>query len=216
MSHLPFDVPIPEQMRKLPRDHRGYPVPWTVMVDDAGKPNFVVNQEHLRQIVLTRDLCGICGSKLGGARWFVGGPQSAFHAHGAYMDPPMHGECAHYALQVCPYLALPSYHRFADPQKIADRMCEPLWSNTMMPGRPPLFVAVRSNGTIINCGLSGLIEAVRPVRPYRRVEYWRHGKRLDKAEGERLASEYCARPIEIEPSKLVLPRGDESSEHSGT
>src|SRR5262245_45233713 len=142
--------PIPEQMRALPRDPRGYPIPVTIGRDQNGKPHFVVNDEAERQRVIAHALCSICGERMSRVRWFVGGPQSAFHEHGAYIDPPMHKDCAHFALQCCPYLAMPSYRGFADTQKVADRFNNgPLMVNTMMPGRPPVFVAVRSDGVEI-------------------------------------------------------------------
>ena len=38
-------------------------------------------------------------------QWLVGGPASAFHPRGAYVDTPTHYACLRYALQMCPHLA---------------------------------------------------------------------------------------------------------------
>ena len=104
----PVDVPIPERMQHLDRDGRGYVIPWTVFRDSKGKAHFTINDENRRQTVIGRDCCPICAAKLLRGRWFVGGPGSAFHERGAYIDPPMHRECVVYALKVCPYLAFMS------------------------------------------------------------------------------------------------------------
>src|SRR5436190_3409862 len=105
----PKDVPIPLRMKHLAVDARGYAVPAPVVIDANGKPLFSVNDETLRQRMFEQDLCGICGQPLFRARWLVGGPGSAFHPHGAYLDPAMHTECLHYSMQVCPYLAAPKW-----------------------------------------------------------------------------------------------------------
>jgi hypothetical protein len=100
-------VPIPALMKERQVDPRGYPIPWNVLVDSTGKAHFTINDESLRQMAIRDRLCPICGHRLWRGMWFVGGPGSALHEHGAYIDPPMHKPCAEYALKVCPYLAAP-------------------------------------------------------------------------------------------------------------
>lgn len=200
-------VAIPDRMRKLPIDRRGYPVPWTVAHDAEGRPQFVVNDEGRRQACIKRDLCSICGGRLDRVRWFVGGPHSAFNERGAYIDPPMHHECAQYALQVCPYLALARTGRgYVDAQKVAQHMGEPLVAQTMLPGQPPLFVAVRASGTVVLSWVGPLVETIRPTRPYLRVEYWRHGQRLTTHQGEAVTREHLRRPLGTAlPKAMVTP-----------
>jgi len=41
--------------------------------------------------------------------WMIGGPLSAFHPQGVYIDTPVHYDCGKYALQVCPYSAVSLY-----------------------------------------------------------------------------------------------------------
>src|SRR5215472_13925800 len=96
---------VPSRMAHLPLDPRGYPIPANVYRDAQGRPHFTINDDRKRLEQLRRDACPICDQSLYIGRWFVGGPLSAFHPNGAYIDLPMHHECATYALQVCPYLA---------------------------------------------------------------------------------------------------------------
>ncbi|KWU23393.1 hypothetical protein [Burkholderia cenocepacia] len=48
--------------------------------------------------------CGLCGQQLGRKLAFIGGDKC--HDSRIFADLPMHRDCAEYALQVCPYLAL--------------------------------------------------------------------------------------------------------------
>lgn len=176
------DVPIPDRMSHLDRDHRGYPIPWIVFRDSSGRAHFTVNNDTMTARCRDEDRCSICGTKLFRARWFVGGPGSAFHEHGAYIDPPMHYECATYALQVCPHLAAPRYTgridtKTLDRSKLPDQAI--FIDNTMDPNRPDYFVAVMAVGqTLVHASL--LQTYIKPKRPYRRVEFWRNGVRLEE------------------------------------
>ena len=179
-------IPIPERMRHL-KVYRGYAVPWGVMLDSDGTPQFAINMEEARDLMISADLCGICGKPLYRGRWFVGGPASALHPRGAYIDMPIHNECKDYALQACPYLAAPHYGREIGTIKAAQMKRPPqiVLDRTMLPDRPPLFVAVFATGQRMVEGGN-----VRPKRPYLKIEYWRHGQKLDPAiaEPEALAS----------------------------
>ena len=99
----------PDRVAKLPKDHRGYPIPWNVMRGEDGTAFFTVNDDRKAHRALREELCPICGERLGRWRWFVGGPRSAFDPHGWYLDLPGHRECMHFALATCPYLAAPKY-----------------------------------------------------------------------------------------------------------
>jgi hypothetical protein len=191
-------IPVPPQMAHLPRDPRGFPIFVMAYRDDDGRAHFTINEEHIRQRVIRRDLCSICGRGLLRGRWFVGGEKSAFHPHGAYIDPPMHSACAHYALRVCPYLAAPTY---ATP--IAGRTVSPddpttfvnptaiISPSTIDELRPALFVAVLARGQHAPPGRA----VIFPARPYITVEYWQHGAQLPRAEGEALC-----RAVGLEPT----------------
>jgi hypothetical protein len=179
------NVAIPARMAHLPLDPRGYPVFFGAYVDSTGQAHFTVNDEVKRIAMIQFDLCSICGKALFRGRWFCGGPMSAFHEQGAYIDMPMHDECVHYALQVCPYLAMPSWRNLSD--KMLERIPDAIVAvdRTMIDKRPPVFVAVMATGQRM-VG-SRYERYVRPRRPYLKVEYWQHGRQLDDVEGERLA-----------------------------
>ena len=175
-------VPIPECMQHLERDCRGYPIPVIVMRDTDGRPHFTVSDEGERQRVIWLNLCSICGGALERERWLVGGPMSAFHEHGAYIDPPMHQACVNYALQVCPYLAAPNYGKridgkTVDPAKAGGIIVQdPL----VLVERPTCFVAVATmrQELIIE---GQLVRYIRALQPYTQVQYWQHGRQIDEA-----------------------------------
>jgi hypothetical protein len=101
---------IPKRMRTLPRDKRGYPIPFIVMIN-KGVPLFTVNDFNLVHDCITKALCSVCGKRLTDDLWFVGGSRAFLSSSGAFLDPPMHQECAEYSLRVCPFLAAPNWTR---------------------------------------------------------------------------------------------------------
>ena len=173
------DIAIPKRMRKLERDRRGYPIPKTVFRDSNGKPHFQISDAIAMKHILKYDLCGMCGATLKGSRWFVGGPKSAFYIQGAYYDPPMHEDCAHYALQVCPYLAAPTYSKRIEDKTITDGSTTVL-DPRVETDRPLVFVAVEASGQTLRGNL------IIPKQPYSKIEYWLHGTQMPQAEGEAL------------------------------
>ena len=98
-------VPIPDRLARRPRDKRGYPIPYAVMVDSNGVPDFRVTDIEKWVFAVQHKRCGLCGEPLGARMAFVGGPKC--HKYRVFTDLPMHRDCAEYALRVCPYLALP-------------------------------------------------------------------------------------------------------------
>jgi len=185
MNH---NVPLPKRMRALAKDHRGYPVPFIVLRDLDGKPHFVANDGERIRRALRENRCAICGSRLERLRWWVGGPLSAFHPDGAYIDTALHHACMTYALQVCPYLAAPGYlgridDRLIDKDRLpADKGM--LIDHTQIPGRPVLFVAVAAIRATVSW--DPVPPVTKPKRPYLAVEYWRHGKQLSGEVGRAL------------------------------
>lgn len=176
------NVAIPARMAHLERDRRGYPIPVSVYRDSDGRPHFTIIDELKRQRVIADDRCPICGGKLTRGRWFVGGPMSAFNNRGAYIDPPMHGECARYALRVCPYLAAPNYDKRIDDKTLPPGDDAPLLLDpTLIPERPDYFVAVMATGQklIMN---GGVVQYIAPKRPYSKIEFWQYGQRVGKEE----------------------------------
>lgn len=171
-------VPLPERMRNLPTDARGYPIPANILKDEAGVYHFIINDENKRHEQIELQHCAICDGDLNGEFWFVGGPLSALHPDGAYVDTAQHYERVTYALQVCPYLATRPYKR-PDPEKVAGRVS--MTSKTMLyvdptmiPGQPEVFLLVMANEfDIIQHG-----QYVKP-RSIIKTEAWIDGVRQD-------------------------------------
>lgn len=181
MRMNPRDVPIPATMRHLEVDHRGYAIPWGVYRDPSGRPHFQINDENIRRRSMDEDLCGICGGRLWRGRWFVGGPLSAFHPDGTYIDPPMHHECMQYALKVCPYLAAPNYGKNVGTKTLPKEHSLIMVDPTVIPDRPAMFVGVMAIDQIKY--VVGLQSYIKPKKPFRRLEFWREGRQLPEQEG---------------------------------
>ena len=184
------DVPIPKRMRALAKDRRGYPIPFNVLRDNDGRPHFTVNDSNRQRRSLLERRCAICGNRLANPMWFVGGPLSAFHEEGAYMDTALHHDCMTYALQVCPYLAAPAYlgridDATVDYSKLPGHVI--LEDYTQIPDRPALFVAVASHSCAV-IEREQIVAVVKPHRPYVAIEYWQRGARLPDERGQMLSA----------------------------
>lgn len=177
-------VQEPERIARLPRDKRGYPIPWNVLKADDGTPFFIINDDRKAGRALREGLCPICGERLGAWRWLVGGPRSAFDPHGCYFDLPCHRECAEFALQTCPYLAAPRYWRHSDSIAHAEKLppeARILLDETVIPERPEVMVAVAASKIeLIDRG--PLQPYLKPAKPFRDWTYWRHGKQIAEDE----------------------------------
>lgn len=100
--------PLPERMRGLPVDERGYPVPFFVAYID-GKPDFrVMDSAKYRDAIRFRK-CWLCGGPLGRFATFVAGPMCGVNRTSS--EPPSHLECARYAACACPFLTRPKATR---------------------------------------------------------------------------------------------------------
>lgn len=113
-----FIGPIPQRISRLPRDKRGFPVPWFVQWED-GKPLFpVMDPEKFRQAV-TFNKCWVCGGPLGGFKAFVIGPMCVCNR--VTSEPPNHLDCARFAALNCPFLANPRVGRQLDGEEVIRR-----------------------------------------------------------------------------------------------
>lgn len=104
MTPAQRDFPIPKRMRKLPKERRGYPVPFVTMLDPfTNEPDFRVLDVRRQMQCVNQKLCAMCGESLGKYIAFIGGPRSR-DGH-SFFDPGMHRECAEYAAKVCPFIS---------------------------------------------------------------------------------------------------------------
>ena len=149
-------IPMPLRIARLPRTQHGLPVPYITDKPDDEPPNLGTADSIASAHCHRESLCSICGEKLAQAeRTFITGPSCVFGSDYGCNDPPMHEECARYALRVCPHLVAPS--------SVCVVITAPRYRRRKVYNwpRPPLDVA-----------------AYWPYRPYKRVEWWRKGKQV--------------------------------------
>jgi hypothetical protein len=99
---------LPPEMRALPIDERGYPVPFFVAWVD-GKPDFRISDAGKLDKAIRFSRCWLCGGALGKFRAFVIGPMCAVNRVSS--EPPSHLNCAMFAVKACPFLTMPKAHR---------------------------------------------------------------------------------------------------------
>lgn len=92
---------IPERIAKLPRDFRGFPVPWFVAWVD-GKPQFPIMDREKLIKAIRHKFCWVCGESLGANKVFVIGPMCAINLTSS--EPPSHLDCAEFSVKACPFL----------------------------------------------------------------------------------------------------------------
>lgn len=103
------NAPMPARIARLPRDARGYPIPWFVATLDDGSRDFRIADGDKRSDAVRFDLCWLCGQPLGANLAFTIGPMCAVNRISA--EPPGHYDCATYSARVCPFLATPQMVR---------------------------------------------------------------------------------------------------------
>ena len=100
---------LPPQMRSLPVDARGYPVPWFVQWID-GVPDHRIVDSRKFPLAIRGRRCWICGKPLGHQlSTFVVGPMCAVNRISS--EPPSHEACATFAAKACPFLTRPHAKR---------------------------------------------------------------------------------------------------------
>lgn len=108
MNLRPDLPPLIPRIAKLPRDERGYPVPFFVAWPD-GKPEFRMMDHRKLVLCIKEELCWCCGEKLGSNKAFLIGPMCAINRNNS--EPPNHLDCAGWAARACPFLVKPQMVR---------------------------------------------------------------------------------------------------------
>jgi hypothetical protein len=145
-------IPMPPRIARLPRTQQGLPVPYIASEREDGSPDLGVVEPAYSSDCHRESLCSICGEKLAPAeRTFITGPSGVFGPKCGCGDPPMHAECAHYALRVCPHLIAPGV------------------VSVVIAARRYRLGYIRTLVTNANYW---------PSRPYKRVEWWLKGKQV--------------------------------------
>jgi hypothetical protein len=94
----------PPQIRRLPVDPRGFPIPAFVGWLDGKRDFRIVTAETVAHHAKER-LCWICGRGLARLSTFVIGPMCAINRVSS--EPPSHLDCARFAAKACPFLSEP-------------------------------------------------------------------------------------------------------------
>lgn len=184
---------VPQRMKYLRVDARGYPVPWFVHWVD-GKPDFRVIREHGIPTAYQKKLCWICGTPLGSMLAFTIGPIASISR--VHAEPPSHRECAEFAVRACPFMLLPkAQHRDANLPAEAFQLDGFLKRN---PGVFAIYVcsAYRpfkvAKGVLFELG-SPLKDMEQPVGDRSMVYFYSEGRaasRLEVVEALRAAMPY--------------------------
>lgn len=107
-------TPMPEAIEALPRDRRGYPVPWFVSWPIARRAaDFVAVEPRMVVTAIKHRVCWVSGQKLGRTATFVLGPMCAVNRLSA--EPPSLPECAEWSAMNCPFLSDPARGRASRP-----------------------------------------------------------------------------------------------------
>ena len=162
-------IALPASMQSLEKDERGYPIPHTVAVDSAGKPDFRIIDEEKAGIAILNGRCAICGQSLQGEAALVGGSNSI--GHKLFVDGPMHRDCAEYAIQVCPMMAAP---KFAYSRREPSEEFEITNIREVSTDRPEVFgLGVTRDYALVRLGENVFVRAVAWLEPPR---WFKHGK----------------------------------------
>jgi hypothetical protein len=92
----------PTALAARPHTVDGLPITYVTAVID-GRPDFTTLDDDRFVEVLERGWCGLCGTPLGYWMAAIGSPREMRKR--LFRDPPMHVDCAEYAMEVCPFIA---------------------------------------------------------------------------------------------------------------
>jgi len=181
-----YDEPMPQRMRHLQRDPRGFVIPYFVAwLDDQqrevdppnGTPDFRILSPGRMARCKRLNLCWLCGQPLGSRKVFAIGPMCA--ATRTTLEPPGHYECCIYSVKVCPFLSRPRMVR--NEKDMPEGHWAPGLTITRNPGVTALWVT-RTYKTFdsAEAGL-GRGELIRVGDP-ERVEWWAQGRAATREE----------------------------------
>lgn len=160
--------PMPDRMKLLKRDERGFPVPWFVHWEDD-KPDFRVISPGKLGMAYRNGRCWLCGGQMGMHRIYVIGPMCVINR--VTSEPASHRDCAEFAAQACPFLTKPRMRRNEKdlPEERAPAPGIPLDRN---PGCVALYEtrAVKTEG--------GLFRLGDPDR----IDWWAEGRQATREE----------------------------------
>jgi len=185
-------IPVPHHMAALPRDARGYPVPWFCALVD-GRPDFRIGDARRVEQAVLGSRCWICGGGLGRFRSFLIGPMGAMNR--IHSEPPSHRDCARYAVRVCPFLALPKAHR-----REAQRPEKAVKPDGLDPANPGVVIEwVTSTARVFEGPNSLLFELGEPEH----VSWFKEGRSATREEAEMAVKEGVEKLLAIAGNEAV-------------
>jgi len=192
--------PLPDRFRRLPLDHRGYPVPKFVWLNpDTGRYDFRVVKPGWLATCIRLKRCWLCGEPLGRLMCFAIGPMCVINRNTS--EPPEHRECGEFAVQACPFLRFPNRKR--DEEGLPEDHQAPGGKVAMIMRNPGVMALwITTSYRPYRAGDSVLIEVGDPVE----VAWWAHGRKATRAEV--LASIESGMPILRE---MATKEGPEAS-----
>lgn len=125
---------MPDRIRALPLDERGYPIPFFVAKVD-GKHDFRVMDPEKWVRCINEVLCWVCGQRRGSYHTFALGPMCGINRTSA--EPPSHLECALWSALNCPFLTIPKMKRREDEMT---KEMEPNTAGIMIKRNPGVVV----------------------------------------------------------------------------
>lgn len=170
MRDLP---PLPKHLLGRPKDRRGYPIPYNVLIREDGTPDFRIIDTQKARVAAERRQCALCGKPMGRHIAFIGGNLCFKNRY--FLDGPIHTSCAEFAVQTCPHIVLPNaQYRTADRQVNEGMM---LVDHAI--SRADIFmVGVTAKYEILPQQGSVLYRAA----PWESVTWWREGRETEAPE----------------------------------
>jgi hypothetical protein len=157
---------IPDFLKHLPIDSRGYPIPFFVTMV-KGKPDFRLLDGKKQRRAFFNNLCGICGKELFAIAYSISGPLGLRNA--VSQDPLMHLECAQFSLKVCPHL----HFEKADRRETGDlykKVMNDKEQDFLVKEKPKeLYLVTAMNWVILDLGSSFLYKF--DVKGYEKYHY---------------------------------------------
>jgi len=159
---------LPGRMMHLPRDKRGYIVPWFVQWLNS-EPVFPAFDPDKWRLAVKQGRCWVCGGHMGRWMTFVVGPMCTINRVSA--EPPSHIECAEYSAKVCPFLANPNMRRVPHEKVPGGEMIQP--GGLMEDRNPGLMALWRTRKMAILPTATGpLVQMGDPSQ----IDWWYRGR----------------------------------------
>jgi len=166
--------PMPARIAKLPKNARGYPVPYFVAWID-GLPDFRLVRPETAREARVRKLCWICGEPLGAQQTFAIGPMCVVNRNSG--EPPSHRQCAEFAVKACPFMLKPNMERREDD---LTRECKNNVPGIAIPRNPGVMCLWTSaNGKPVPDGRERYLWN---IGDHKHVSWWREGRPATYAE----------------------------------